>query len=113
MNEPLEPEEYSLANEARTLRKLIDEATSPSLKQALILALAKVLYQDEERALRNDETLSARAVHEYVGSCMETVAKVLQDELPESVVFRIVDLISNRLAALTPRNTKADLKLLK
>jgi hypothetical protein len=113
VNEPLEPADYSLANEARTLRKLIDEATVPSLKQALILALAKVLYQDEERALRNDQTLTAGAVHQYVSSCMEAIAKILQDELPEETMFRIVDRISEALAALTPRNTPHDIKMLK
>lgn len=113
MNEPLEPEDYSLAREARLLRRLIDEAPSPNLKMSLTLALAKVLYQDEERALRNDQTLTAGAVHQYVGNCMEAIAKILQDELPEETMFRIVDRISEALAALTPRNSKADLKALK
>jgi hypothetical protein len=113
-NEPLQPDEYSLANEARLLRQLIESAPSPNLKQALILALAKVLYQDEERALRNHETLTARAVHQYVSDCMEAIAKVLQEELPdEQTLFRIVDRTSEELAALAPRNTAADLKLLK
>ncbi|BBO34222.1 hypothetical protein PLANPX_3834 [Lacipirellula parvula] len=99
--------------EIRLLRRLIEEATSPNLKMSLTLALAKCLSQEAERTIKSNEMLSAGAVHLYVDKCMETIARVLQDQLPEEQMFLIVDLISEGLAALTPRNTAADLKLLK
>ncbi|WP_428308186.1 hypothetical protein [Lacipirellula sp.] len=114
MNKPLEPEEYSLANEARLLRRLIDEAPSAQLKQSLVTVLLKTLYQDEERALRNHETLTAGAVHEYVGEVIKALVAVLRAELPDEQMYKIVDLITEKLAALRPpRNSPADLKLLK
>ena len=114
MNKPLEPEEYSMASEARLLRRLIDEAPSPSLKMSLTVALAKVLYQDEERALRNHETLTAGAVHDYVGLVIKTLVTVLRKELPEEQMFRVVDEISSALASLAPpRNSPAVIKLLR
>jgi hypothetical protein len=112
-SEPLQPDEFSLAAEIRLLRHLLEEAPSSNLKMSLTLALARCLEQEESRAIRNNELLSARACHAYIDICMETIARILQEELPEEQTFLIVDRISEALSKLTPTNTKADQKLLK
>jgi hypothetical protein len=109
MSEPLQAADYSLADEARLLRRLIAEATgAPALQEKLTLALAKVLAQDEARSIRESELLSREAVGQYADLLSHTIGTILRDELPEAQFWRVMDKIQEAVTGTPlPENDQA------
>jgi hypothetical protein len=109
MSKPLQPADYSLATEARLLRQLIREASgAPALQERLVLALAKVLAQDEARSIRESELLSREAVALYAEALSQTIGFILRDELDEQTYWRTMDRIQAAIAGTEmPANDQA------
>lgn len=110
-SEPLRPDEYSLAREARLLRRLIEESDNAGLKQKLVDSLRGVLSQDEARAIRENELLSRDALIMYAEACAHLISQILLEEIPddENTRWRIVDRLAAELAGVPlPKNSSAD-----
>lgn len=114
MNEPLKPQEYSLAAEARLLRRLIDAADgNPGLQANLTKVLKEVLLQDESRRLRANELVATSAVKRFVDDVFGIINRVLASHIDSDLQELIVDEIGDGIIALqSPVNDKAERQLL-